>query len=29
MFKSVHDGDHDSVIRIFIGLSCKLGGFIN
>jgi len=24
MFESVHDGDHDGVVRIFIGLSCKL-----
>jgi len=22
--ESVHDGDHDGVVRIFIGLSCKL-----
>ena len=24
MFESVHDGDHDGVVRIFIGLSCEL-----
>jgi len=28
-FESVHDGDCDSVVRIFVGLSCKLWGFIN
>jgi len=28
-FESVHDGDHDSVVRIFVCLSCKLWGFIN
>ena len=28
-FESVHDGDRDSVVRIFIGLSCELGGFFN
>ena len=29
MFGSVHDGNHDIVVRIFIGLSCELGGFFN
>jgi len=24
MFKSVNNGDHDGVVRIFVGLSCKL-----
>jgi len=23
-FQSAHDGDHDSVVRIFVGLSCEL-----
>ena len=27
MFESVHDGDHDSVVRIFVSLSCELWGF--
>ena len=27
-FESMHDGDHDGVVRIFVGLSCKLGGLI-
>ena len=27
-FESVHDGDHDGVVRIFVGLSCELGGLI-
>ena len=26
-FESMHDGDHDGVVRIFVGLSCELGGF--
>ena len=26
-FESVHDGNRDGVVRIFIGLSCELGGF--
>ena len=26
-FESVHDSDHDGVVRIFIGLSCELGDF--
>ena len=25
-FESVHDGNHDSVVRIFTGLSCNLWG---
>ena len=28
MFESMHDGDHDGVVRIFVGLSCELGGLI-
>jgi len=24
----MHDGDHDGVVRIFVGLSCELGGLI-
>jgi len=28
-FESVHDGYHDSVVRIFIGLFCKLWHFFN
>jgi len=27
-FESMHDGDHDGVVRIFVGLSCELGGLI-
>jgi len=23
--ESMHDGDHDNVVRIFVGLSCELG----
>jgi len=23
-FESVHDGDYNGVVRIFVGLSCKL-----
>ena len=23
-FESVHDGDHDSVVKIIVGLSCEL-----
>lgn len=26
--KLVHDGDHDGVIRIFVGLFCELWGFL-
>jgi len=29
MLESVHDADHDGVVRIFVGVSCKLGGFFN
>ena len=29
MFQSSHDGDHDGVVRLFVGLSCELGGFFN
>jgi len=25
--KSVHDGNHNSVVRIFVSLSCELWGF--
>ena len=28
-FVSVHDGNHDDVVRIFVGLSCELWGFFN
>jgi len=28
MFESMHDGDHDGVVRILVGLSCELGGLI-
>jgi len=28
MFESMNDGDHDGVVRIFVGLSCELGGLI-
>ena len=28
-FQSVHDGNHYSLVRIFIGLSCDLWDFIN
>ena len=24
----MHDGDHDGLVRIFVGLSCQLGGLI-
>jgi len=24
MFESVHNDDHDGVVRIFVGLSCEL-----
>ena len=24
MFQSAHDGDHDGVVRIFVGFSCEL-----
>jgi len=27
-FESVHDGDHDGVVRIFVGLFCELGGLL-
>jgi len=27
MFVSLHDSDHDGVVRIFVALSCELGGF--
>jgi len=27
-FESMHDGDHDGVVRIFVGLSCELGSLI-
>ena len=26
-FESVHDSDHDGVVRIFISLSCELGAY--
>ena len=29
MFKSVHNGNHDSVVRIFVDLSCELWGFFD
>ena len=29
MPESVYDSDHDSAVRIFIGLSCELRGFSN
>jgi len=29
MFVSLHDSDHDGVVRIFVALSCELGGFFN
>jgi len=25
----MYNGDHDGVVRIFVGLSCELGGLIN
>jgi len=28
-FESVHDCDHNGVVRILVGLSCKLWGFFN
>ena len=28
MFESVHDSNHHSVVRIYVGLSCELWGFI-
>jgi len=28
MFEPMHDGDHDGVARILVGLSCELGGLI-
>ena len=28
-FESMHNGDHDGIVRIFVGLSCELGGLIN
>ena len=28
-FESVHDSNHDGVVRIFVGLSCELRGFFN
>jgi len=27
-FESSHDGDHDGIVRLFVGLSCELGGFL-
>jgi len=24
MFESVHNGDHNGVVRVFVGLSCEL-----
>ena len=27
MFVSLHDSDHEGVVRIFVALSCELGGF--
>jgi len=24
---SLHDSDHEGVVRIFVALSCELGGF--
>jgi len=27
MLESVHDGDHDCVVSIVVGLSCKLRGY--
>ena len=29
MFDSVYDGDHDGVVRIFVGLSCEPGRLIS
>ena len=29
MLESVHNADHDGVVRIFVGVSCKLGDFFN
>ena len=29
MFLSLHDSDHEGVVRIFVALSCELGGFFN
>ena len=26
-FVSLHDSDHEGVVRIFVALSCELGGF--
>ena len=28
-FESMHDGDHDGIVRLFVGLSCELGGFFS
>ena len=28
-FVSLHDSDHEGVVRIFVALSCELGGFFN
>ena len=27
-FESSHDGDHDGIVRLFVGLSCELGGYL-
>ena len=27
-FESVHDSDHDSVVKIVVGLSCELWGYL-
>jgi len=27
-FESMHDGDHDGVVRIFVGLSCELFDYL-
>ena len=29
IFESVHNGDHDSVVRSFVGISCELWGFFS
>ena len=29
MFVSLHDSDHEGIVRIFVALSCQLGGFFN
>jgi len=29
LFESVHDGNHDGIVRIFVDLSCEPWGFFS